>query len=246
MTGPALLLALLLAAPAGAQPPDHLLAQGDALYEEGDYRGALAAYDGAAASGWTSPTLLLNASAAALRAGDLPRARLAAERAARLAPRDADVRHNLALVRAAVGEPPERPNTASAAAVAWLAANVGAAPLAAGALVAWLALFALLGLRVVHGGWPTTQRRLAMVVGPLALLAIVAAFAVSHHESAPRAVALAEEAPLARQPGDTREAAGYLRAGQLVRVGASRGAWRHVRAADGTAGWVETATMAEL
>lgn len=242
----ALALLLLMSATAAPEPPDDLLALGNALYEDGDYRGALAAYEGATASGWTSTALLLNTSAAALQARDLPRARLAAERAARLAPRDADVLHNLALVRRAVGEPSPRPPTAAAAAVAWLETRVGGAPLAAAALLLWTALFALLAVRLVRGRGPPLRRRAMLGLAPLALLALGAAMAVSHEQTLPRAVALTTEVPLARQPGDTHAADNHLRAGQLVRLGASRGEWRHVRAADGSEGWVETAAIEEV
>jgi tetratricopeptide (TPR) repeat protein len=107
-------LALLLAAAATgsrAQSPEagarvgqaaalQFLAEGNQAYTANDVETALARYQAAVAAGAHDPTVDFNLGNAYARAGQLGRAMIAYLRAQRAAPRDRDVRANLAWVRA--------------------------------------------------------------------------------------------------------------------------------------------------
>ncbi len=102
-----LLLALLLLAPPRAEDrpeAERLFQLGLELVAEGDTTGALAAWEGAAATEWTSAALSYNRGAVALARDGLGTARLSLERAARLAPRNATIAAALADVRERSGD----------------------------------------------------------------------------------------------------------------------------------------------
>ncbi len=77
-----------------------VFAHGNALYEQGDYEGAIEQYSSLVDKGVTDTDLYYNLANSYYKTGDFGRAVLFYERARRLAPRDRDVRENLALVRA--------------------------------------------------------------------------------------------------------------------------------------------------
>jgi hypothetical protein len=66
-----------------------------AAYDQGDYAGAAARYEQLLDDGWRAPELFYNLGNAYWRQGDAGRAVLNYRRAQQLAPRDADIRHNL-------------------------------------------------------------------------------------------------------------------------------------------------------
>ena len=99
----ALLLALMLALPLGAQAaenyPDSLWKAGVEAYSAGDWEQALADWDGVAATGLRSRELYFNLGNAYFKKGEIAPAILNYERALRLDPSDADVRYNLEFAR---------------------------------------------------------------------------------------------------------------------------------------------------
>jgi Tetratricopeptide repeat/Bacterial SH3 domain len=76
-----------------------IFARANAAYEAGDYSSAIGDYTRVVESGVAAPELFYNLGNACHKEGDLGRAVLWYERARRLAPRDADLRENLALTR---------------------------------------------------------------------------------------------------------------------------------------------------
>jgi hypothetical protein len=76
-----------------------LFARANAAYETGDYPSAIGEYTRLAETGVAAPELFYNLGNAYYKEGDLGRAVLWYERARRLAPRDPDLRENLALAR---------------------------------------------------------------------------------------------------------------------------------------------------
>lgn len=244
-----LLLALLLPAQSVADA-DTLFALGNRLYAEGDFRGAAAAYEGAAETEWTSPALELGLGAAYFEAGQLGRAVLHFERAHRLAPRDADVEHNLQLARFRVNAPPAALSPADAAA-RWLSERVGAAVLAFVLFVLYLAVLGLVAFRV----WTRTPktrtpnpwlRRALVVLIPLGLLTAGAAVGTARYEAQPRAVVVAGEAAVRATPSPTAGTTSTLPEGAVLPVVAERGAWRAVRLPDGSEGWVVASALEEV
>ncbi len=165
-----LVLLLLLALPdeAPRAEAERLFALGNALTGEGDVRGAIAAYEGAAATGWTSPELELNLSHAHAEAGSLGRAVLHAERARRLAPRAEPVQHALHRLRERLGTEPAARSPGESAA-RWLSAHIGASGITALLLVLWVGVLGLVGVRLWTGAAPPALRRSLVVLAPLAV-----------------------------------------------------------------------------
>ena len=99
----AMLLALLLALPLGAEAaesyPDSLWKAGVEAYTAGDWNQALADWNDVAATGLRSKELYFNLGNAYFKNGETAQAILNYERAARLDPSDADVRYNLEFAR---------------------------------------------------------------------------------------------------------------------------------------------------
>ncbi len=93
----ALLLLALQPAPLHAQ--DELFEEGNRLYQQEDYQGALDNYLRIREAGFESPDLYYNIGNAYFKANELGRAILYYERARRLAPNDADILANLELAR---------------------------------------------------------------------------------------------------------------------------------------------------
>ncbi len=236
----ALLLVLALA-PVADSPAEaeRLFALGNRLLAA-DPGGAAAAYEGAAATGWTSPELELNLGKAYLDAGDLGRAVLHAERARRIAPRHPALAQRLASVREQVGaaQPPPRPAEATAQ---WLSAHVGASGMAAVLWMLYLAVLGLLGFRIWRREARPWWRRAMLVLVPLTVFVAGAAVLTMHTEAAPRGVLLAE-ASVHTTPSEAAEHRMWPE-GTVLRLGEQRGLWQAVRLPGGGTGWVEASAL---
>ncbi len=95
------LLSLLVAGaalPVAAQTPADLFTRGNDLYRAGQYDRAATEYENILKQGYVSAAVYFNLGNAYYRQNRLGLAILAYERAARLAPGDADIRHNLRLL----------------------------------------------------------------------------------------------------------------------------------------------------
>lgn len=239
-----LLLVLTLALPMQADA-DTLYALGNRLYAEGDFRGAAAAYEGAAETGWTSPDLELALGAAYFEAGETGRAVLHFERARRLAPRDADVQHNLRLARERANAEPSRLPPADAAA-RWLSTYIGAGVLVALMFVCYLVVLGLVGYRLWKSAPMPWLRRALLVLVPLGLFVTVAAVGAARHDAQPRAVIIADAADVYSDPSSTSAATATVPEGSVLTVLDARGRWRAVRLPDGSRGWIAAASLEEV
>lgn len=229
----AVLVLLLLQAAGPSAEAERLFEAGQALVAEGDTAGAVAAWEGVLATGWTAAAVEHNLGTLALERGDVGRARLHLERAARLDPASASTAHNLRLAREAAG---------LGARPAWHAAwdrLVGVVgPVGLVALALSLAFGAL-------GVWFLERRRTAAAVGVLALVAVAAAGAALWERTRPVAVVVAPEADVREAPAASAAAVARVRAGETVTVGESEAGWRHV-VADGEPGWLPEAAVERL
>jgi tetratricopeptide (TPR) repeat protein len=237
-----LVLVLMLSVQADA---DTLYALGNRLYAEGDFRGAAAAYEGAADTGWTSPDLELALGAAYFEAGETGRAVLHFERARRLAPRDPDVRHNLRLARERANAEPSRLPPADAAA-RWLATTIGTGALVTLLFVCYLAVIGLVGYRLWKDEPMPWLRRTLIVLVPLGLFVTVAAVNAARYDTQPRAVIVADTADVHTEPSSGSAATATLLEGSVLTVLDARGRWRSVRLPDGERGWVTAAALEEV
>ena len=226
-------LALLLLGPPAAEDrpeAERLFQLGLDLVAEGDTVGALAAWDGAEATGWTSAALAYNRGTVALAQGDVGTARLALERAARLDARTPAIASALAEARDRAGDAPSPVEPV----VRTARATIGPVGIVLGALVLYSLALAL----AVHA-WRRRTRPLAIsasVSTVLALGAVGLAILVLRDASPSRAIALSDGV-VHEAPSPTAAESGRLRAGSDVELGDVRGDWRAVRVGD-LDGWV--------
>lgn len=239
------MIALVLLLLAGPSDAERLFTLGNALLAEGDAAGAVAAYEGAHATGWTSPALELNWSLAEVQTGRLGRAVLHAERAHHLDPDDADAAQTLRLLRERLDLTPT-PLPPIQAAARWFADTVGSGLLVALAFALYLAALALVGLAVWNRTLPVPRRRALTVLVPTLLLVIAAAVGAAQWETAPRAVVVADEATVRSAPTPEAGQRGTVPEGTLLDVTERRDRWLGVRLADGTVGWASTDAVEAL
>ncbi|WP_412062140.1 hypothetical protein [Rubrivirga sp. IMCC45206] len=225
----ALLLLLQLAPQAEA---DRLFRLGVDLVAEGDTSGAVAAWQGARATGWASAAVEHNLGTVALARGETGPARLHLERAARLDPADPAIARNVALARARAGAPPP-----TAAVDVWRRLVGIVTPLGVVGLALAL-VFGALGLAL--GG----RTRASMGLGAVAAVAVLAAAWTVRDATQPLGVALADAVVVEARSPDA-PAVARLRAGETAQVGAAVDGWRAVRVGRAE-GWAPADAVAPL
>ncbi len=236
------------AGPAGALPTQSEdFRQGNALYEQGDYEGAAAAYSAVLQAGFESAALYFNLGNAHYRLGRLGPAVLNYERAARIEPGNDDVRANLALVNGRLTDRIEP------LARFWLLA----------ALDWWLALwpqgaaeYAAAGCYLLFGAalslslWrrPRGARKAlrgtawATGVATVALAGTLAAKEAGWGQPE-EAVVMAEEARAVSAPSDDGLTLFTIHEGTKVRIDRRSADWAEIVLADGRVGWLNATAL---
>ncbi len=248
--------ALALAAPrlaeAGQRPPSAVIEaaqQAQAAYEGGRYAEAADAYRRILASGWSSLALYYNLGCASFKAGQIGYAVGFFEEARRIAPRDADVRHNL---QVALAQKRDRIENERPSWLLGLLAGVLDGYTPADAVTWLLVLFwaICLGAAVwwtVGGRAGAIARRALPALGVLGIVAAGAlglkAYQVS---SAPSGVVVAEEAQVLAGPRAGETVHFVLHEGTLVYLGRQAGDWREVWLSDQMRGWVARESLMAL
>lgn len=239
-------LVLLLTLAASTPPPEviRLAEEGAAALRDGDPSGAAAALEAVRAQGWESAALLVQLAAAYRMQGDLGRARLHAERAARLDPRGA---HALAadLAREA-GDPPRPPPGLLEALGAWTGRRVGPATLLGLAALGWTVGLLAAASLVRRQRSPRSLRGVVAVGLGTAALAGALALATLRAGPPSQAVVLAPETAVRTTPSLAADTLALLGAGRTVALRGGRDLWRRVRLPNGTSGWAEADALAPL
>jgi tetratricopeptide (TPR) repeat protein len=205
------------------------------LYEQGQFAAAAAAYEGVIASGLQSSALLFNLGNAWFKAGHLGRAIAAYRQAARLTPRDPDLRANLAFAR----EQRRGPSLTSG----WFARGSAHLTvdewtlLACAAAWAWLLSWALLRLRP---DWSSVLRKLTFTFLVAAVLLAVCLASVWRQSRAPAAVVVAAEVPVRHGPLEESQPAFTLYDGAEVEVLDRKDPWLQVSADGKQIGWLKS------
>ncbi len=214
-----------------------------------DPKGAIALYESLVTAGVRSEDLFFNLGNAHVQAGDLVAAVVAYERARRIAPGDADVEANLALVRSRLA-PEGWLSLEPADPIDRLEPLVAGLPADAFALTAAIANLLLFGLLAARRRLRTGARRRGTAFGlGLSLAVLLASGAVVWVQGAVARDARA----VVRRGGDLRAGPkdGFARtddvfAGELVRVTGEDGEWREVKRRSGTAGWIRAADLERI
>lgn len=240
-------LALLLAGTSlmtAGQPADvAAMAAGNRLVSAGNYTEAIRVYEQLVAQDVSDSALFYNLANAYYYQGDLGRAILNYERAAQLAPRDADIKANLALARQQAGDPflasPSGPlGVLTSMTQRWLNINETAVL----ALAFWfVAGAALVALRFARSGRARSGLRYAALVGFFLLLlaGLSLGARVYVDRTQPEGIVTAPIIALSSEPGE-QYATGYsLSGGTAVNILETRGSWARLASPDESVkGWI--------
>ena len=211
------------------------------LYEEGNFATAIPAYLQLLRDGSAAPSVYFNLGNAYFKVGLEGRAIVSYLRAARLAPRDAEIRTNLQFVRDRLS-PSERliENPAQRFA-SWL--TVGELTVAASASY-WLC-FALLGAAQLRPSWRARTLLPCWVSALCCLLAIGWLTVASHGElSAQHGVVVAPEAVVRLGPLDESQSSHSLSDGAEVTILERRPDWLRIRDVQNRTGWLRSTQLA--
>ncbi|HET8712829.1 MAG TPA: BatD family protein [Gemmatimonadales bacterium] len=201
----------------------------EALFEAGALRAAADSFAARAEHEPLEPSHWYNLGATLYRAGADGKATAAWTRAARLAPRDGDIRRALRLL------PPQDEQTGELLHVGW-GTPAEWALLAAGAwVILWLAVAAGIRKRATIG----------VLLAVAAFAGIMGAIERGRRDR-PVVVVIAESAPVRTAPYGGASAAATIPAGGALLAGRSYGPWREVRRIDGIHGWVLGGEIAGL
>ncbi len=227
-----LFVALPLARPVHAENMVETLVRGNQLYEQGNFAAATQVYEQLVSQGVRDSLLYYNLGNAYYKQGDVGRAILNYSRAARLAPRDADLRANLALARSQVVD---QYATGTVSPLDGLLTLVGrwltVDELAGLALILWIVCVLLwLIERRLTAGTPHTVIRYTLLLS--ALLLLVSALSLSGilytDRRWPPAIVLSPTLDIVSGPGTQYTTEFTLHSGAPVSLLETRGDWVRV------------------
>ena len=238
-----LLLVTWNAGPAAAQ--EAFFDEGNRLYQEGDYAGAVEFYERILESGLESGELHYNLGNAWFRLGELGPALLHYERARRIMPRDDDLAANVALARAlTVDRVTPLPSFWLFAVARWWIDLLPRPALLGVVSLAWLVAMAALIVAVIGRGdlMRVWSRRAASVAGVATLVFGLSLMARELDVGRPdEAIVMAEEAAVRSAPSDDDELLIFtVHEGTKVRVERRSDAWVEIVLEDGKVGWVRS------
>lgn len=260
-----LLVGGLSAMSGGEQPPvsaSDAFVRGNALYESGDYSGAIEAYQQVVVSGVVEASLYYNLGNAYYKTNDLGNAVLYYERSARLSPRSNDVKENLSLVRTQLKDKQfvagQNPIVQG---VIWFHNNLRTGEMLWFASLCYLllcllvVLFILRDTRAVSAayrklsilspgrllGMTLTQETVAAMVVATVLLTTtgLSSYFKLQKELNPRdAVVVVREIPVFGSPTEDATLQFKIHEGTMVTAGEARRGWVRIQLPGGLSGWV--------
>ncbi len=224
-----------------AGDPTQRMADAAARYEAGDIAGAMSVWESLGREGLADSRLYYNLGNASYQQGDMGRAVLNYRRAQRLAPRDGELRDNLALARARRADGDQMAAGGSAAARAWrgLRARVSPGELAVSGLVLlWLAALLTVAGILRWASWPRLRWPLIALGIVLPLVSIAAWTAEWQDWSGREAVLLAPAVQVTSGPGADFLTLFEVHAGAELRIEEERGDWMRVSLGEALEGWI--------
>ncbi len=222
-----------------AQTIDEAFGIANVAYQEKDYTTAITQYQSILQQGYQSSELHYNLGNAYYRTQQMGKAVLHYERAARLAPKDKDIQHNLSIISTQLKDQIEAlPNFFlldwwNALRQRW-SSN---AWVALGILLFWSAMAALITWQI---GKTRTLRKQAFFVG-IALLFISILpilLAVANTKNSEQAVVMLEETALKHSPDELSTSILLIHEGLKVQLLDKIGDWYKVRLSNGDEGWL--------
>lgn len=230
---------------------EELFAEGNRLYQEGEFAGAIASYRSVAEGGFESAALHYNLGNAHFRLGEIGRAVLNYERALRLDPGNDDIRANLALVNQRLQDRIDPlPRFWLLSAFDWWMGLMPRGVLKAMVAACYLLLGAAVVLIVLRrpAGWRGTLRRFAWA--PAAVTVLLGATLLVREtglDKPEEAVVMAAEARVLNAPSEDAGLALFtLHEGTKVRIDRRAGEWAEIVLADGKVGWLPLDDLAMI
>ena len=246
----ALLLLLLPASALRAQEsyPDSLWNAGVAAYSDGRWEDAVQAWQGIESLGVESADLYYNLGNAWFKTADYAQAILCYERALKLDPSSADIKHNLRYAQEFIQDNIE--SVPEFFLKSWFRSLSGALPRDVWAVLALVLLAAALALALLFALGGTPGRRKAGFFGGIAVLALCAlccGFAriqYNQYIDASEAIVTRAVTSVKSSPdGTSSKDLFILHAGSKVRILDSVGEWKNIELADGRQGWLPEADI---
>jgi tetratricopeptide (TPR) repeat protein len=230
---------------------EEIFEQGNQMYLEGDYAGAVEAYQAVLDAGFESVALHYNLGNAHFKTGELGLSILAWERARELAPNDPDVLANLDLALSQTADAIEPlPRFWLISAASWWVGLLPRGALIALVAAAWLIIGAGIAVRVlarsdeVRGIATWAALGAGIVVLVFGTNLFVRELGIG---SAERGVILADAVPVRSAPADQDELTLFeIHEGTRVRIDERAGAWAEVVLDDGKVGWVPADVLQEI
>jgi len=240
-----------LATPRLAVAQGELFEQGNQLYQQEDFEGAVEAYEAVLDAGWESAALHYNLGNAYFKTGVLGRAILEWERALELAPADPDALANLELARSLTADAVEPlPRFWLLDVVSWWVDLLPRGLLIALVATAWVVAGAGVGVRVLARGEAAARwaARVAITSGVVVVLLginlLVRELGIAQPQ---RAVILADVVPVRSAPADQDDLTLFeIHEGTRVRIDQRTGAWAEIVLDDGKVGWVPAEVFEEI
>ncbi len=236
-----LLLLAAVALGAGSGVSD-LAAEGDRLYKDGEYAGAVDAYKRVLESGWVSGQVLFNMGNAYYKLGQIGPAILNYERAQKLMPQNSDIRYNLKMAQARtvdrIEAPPRLP--------IWNLLD-SLRDLFSPALVAWTtwilavitALLFGLSLIVKHLLARSALRIIMWVfLGVFIISGSLLGLRIAEANGPAKAVIMTEKVIVRSAPDPAAKEVFHLHEGTTVTIVKVLDTYREVRLIDGRQGWL--------
>ena len=240
----AVMLSLPLVIGAQSEAWAGVMAQGNALYEAGDYPGAITKYEEISANGIQNSRVYYNLGNAYFKAGQLGQAIVNYERAAKLAPRDRDIAANLAFAQSQVVDRVDLPE--EAALVGWIDRIHNLATLDETLWSAWALYWLIAILAVVAIFVYRTRRVLSYTLVALGIvfgLSLLSLGLKIHNQSVARAVVTTPEVHVYSGPGDDYMLQFTVHEGTRFDVAEQRQGWLRVHIGGNLEGWVSKESL---
>jgi hypothetical protein len=222
------------------------LALANQLYENGRYPEAAQTYEQLIAQGWHDALIYYNLGNAYYQQPDIGRAILNYERAARLAPRDADIRANLQAAREQITDSITTDQSAlnqlTIFARSWLTLN----EMALAALALW---FSFAACWLVYRRRPIAWWRSLLIVTAVLLLGGIFSLGTRLYleTSRPTGIIVAPEAAVSSSPGEQYPSQFSLPGGTAVHILNQRPQWTRITlSGDRLQGWVPTEAVVTI
>jgi hypothetical protein len=209
-----------------------------AMYQNEKFDDAAAVFSRLAASGFETPTVYFNLGNCWVKTRHIGRALWAYERAFLLDPRDEDIRFNLGLLRASLGEPPAPEVSPLLDPVKQMLKPVRTEEISTAVTIAslFLALW-MLGFAYIRS-WRAVFGTLFWLTMMGSLLVGGAAWVRWDEVRFPAGVVQEKEVFVRYGPAESNSKAYPLKEGASVRIEKQSGDWYLVRLANGQSGWI--------